>query len=699
MQNLKLNHGVTRENNGFFHTDGKNLLDGQNNQITLRGTNLGGWLQQEGWMSPLGAGGIDKNFFTSVSASSQNDDHAPELAIDETNNAGIITGNLNTFWQSAVSQGDKNIEFKIMFDRRRAFNSIVLETGPNNTSEYIRGCFLQVSDDNTNWSEVTDVSIDESKVTAGIIKISFNEQKAVYISIKPQCTDTVSVHWTIADLNVCVSDEFTVRNNLIRRFGEASTNGLYAAFHDNWITEQDIQNFSDMNMNFIRVPVYWMDFALSDGTIRTDAASGFQKLDWVITQCAAKNIRVLIDMHGAPGGANGWASSGQAGPIPTELFEGDLQTVAWNQQLLVAIWTELATRYKNNPNVCAYGLLNEPVLGSPETEAQLDLKYGLFDRLYNTIRSIDVNHIVIFEEFGDWSIAENRPERAGWDNYMFEKHPYDMDNWNNWWSQNSLVNAQVNTLSAVQNTWNIPLLVGEFCLYSFVDVWDDFMSRLNQNGISWSNWTYKVDGTETESGGGNWGYYNTFTGVIPDILHDSFNDILQAWTDIKTIDRFTVNKGLINTVTKRADGSVSPGIETLNIDGATATAGNYSSYPDDDIQNIFDGAPETRWTTGSPQTAGMWLQVDLGEQTAFDMINLDAGNWTDYPQKYKVSVSNDGVNFSDIAVDTSVIGFGKKIIIVASTTQNARYIKITLLDGKSSWWSVAIFQLMRRIAL
>jgi hypothetical protein len=49
-----------------------------------------------------------------------------------------------------------------------------------------------------------------------------------------------------------------------------------------------------------------------------------------------------------------------------------------------------------------------------------------------------------------------------------------------------------------------------------------------------------------------------------------------------------------------------------------------------------------------------------------------------------------------IEIDTSNIGFGQKIVIVASVTQNARYIRITLLEGKADWWSVAIFHLMKR---
>jgi hypothetical protein len=383
---LNLTTGTSKVANGFVHTEGKYIIDGQGNPITFRGTNFGGLLQQEGWMTPLGSGGINKNYFESASANSQYGNNSADLSIDEVNNSGIITGNLNTFWQSADIQGDKNIAFKIAFNRNRTFSGIVLETGPGNTIEYLRGCILQVSNDNEAWRDVTGITIDDSKSNIGIIIISFGEQMARYISIKCENTGPDTVYWTIADLNVCVSDEFTVRNNLNRRFGETATNQLYAAFQNNWITAQDIANIAAMNMNFVRVPVYWMDFALSDGTIRTDSASGFAKLDWIINQCAENGMYVLIDFHGAPGGANGWASSGQAGPIPTELFEGNPNVVAWNQQLLIAIWTELATRYKDNPTVGAYGLLNEPVLGFPETIGQLDIKYGLFNTLYNTVR-------------------------------------------------------------------------------------------------------------------------------------------------------------------------------------------------------------------------------------------------------------------------------------------------------------------------
>lgn len=40
----------------MLHTSGKYIYNEENEQITLRGTNLGGWMMQEGWMTPLGSG-------------------------------------------------------------------------------------------------------------------------------------------------------------------------------------------------------------------------------------------------------------------------------------------------------------------------------------------------------------------------------------------------------------------------------------------------------------------------------------------------------------------------------------------------------------------------------------------------------------------------------------------------------------------
>jgi len=249
------------------------------------------------------------------------------------------------------------------------------------------------------WFSADNITVDESKVSEGIITIKTGEQFAKYIALRPGRASENGQIWTVANISLCMTDEYTVRNHLIRRFGETRTNEMIAAFQNSYITESDIQNIANMNMNLIRVPVYWMDFALNDGTLRTDPNSGFAKLDWLLEVCREKGIYVLIDFHGAPGGVNCWASCGQASTIPTELYAGNPSTVAWNQSVVLNIWRALANRYKDNSTVAAYGLLNEPVLNFNTNPAYENLKYGFYDKVYDAVRAIDTNHIVIFEEF------------------------------------------------------------------------------------------------------------------------------------------------------------------------------------------------------------------------------------------------------------------------------------------------------------
>lgn len=682
----------------MLHTEGNKIVNAEGEQITLRGTNLGGWLMQEGWLSPLGNGEIDHAYITEIIATCSNGEHTAEKAFDTITQNGLTTNNMTTYWQSDRAQDNDNMELKIVLDKARTFNSIVVETDPDHTGDYLRGGIVWISTDgSSDWRQVTDITIDDSRKSEGIITIETGEQTAKYISVKPSEASEYGQYWAVGNISLCMSDEYTVRNHLIRRFGETAANELIAEFQNNWITAQDIQNIANMNMNFIRVPVYWMDFALSDGTIRTDSNSGFAKLDWLLNLCRQYGIYVLIDFHGAPGGANGWASSGQAGTIPTELFVGDAAAVGWNRQVTLNIWTALATRYKDNPTVAAYGLLNEPVL-SFSADGHLDgTKYWFYNEIYNTVRAIDQNHIVIFEEFNDWSIAENRPERQNWTNYMFEKHPYDMANATSWDAQKTLANNTVSTLSSIQNSWNIPLLVGEFCLYYFTDVWDDFLSDLNEANISWTNWAYKVRGTKFESGGGNWGYYNTYTGSDPDLMHDTYDEIKSIWQNTRTETAFSANQPLINTVSARANGSTNYPYVALDRSNWTVTATHSSADPYNPIECMVDGDANTRWSTGTGQAAGQSITINFGQSENFDKIEMIHDN-SDYPGGYKMEISSDGINYTQLVLNNVDIGYGAKMVLIPSTPQTAQYVRISITDTSRSsyWWSITELNILWR---
>lgn len=367
---------------------------------------------------------------------------------------------------------------------------------------------------------------------------------------------------------------------------------------------------------------------------------------------------------------------------------GRLVIPAWNRQVTLNIWSAIASRYKDNPCVAAYGLLNEPVLGFSADDHLDGTKYWFYNEIYNTVRAIDQNHIVIFEEFNDWSIAENRPERQNWTNYMFEKHPYDMSNATSWDSQKALADNTVSSLSNIQNSWNIPVLVGEFCLYYFTDIWDDFLSDLNAAHISWTNWSYKVRGTKFESGGGNWGYYNTYTGTDPDLMHDSYDQIASIWRSTSTAASFSANQPLINTVSARANGSTNYPYVALDRTNWSISASSYSTSPWNPVEYMIDGDNSTRWSTGAGQTTGQYITVNFGKIENFDKIEMlcDGG---DYPGAYKVEISNEGTNFTQVSLNNVDIGFGSKMVLIPTAPQSAQYVRISLTGDKpDNWWSI-----------
>ena len=170
----------------MLHTEGNKIVNADGEQITLRGTNLGGWLMQEGWLSPLGNGEIDHVYITEIVASCSNGDHTAEKAFDTITQNGLTTNNMTTYWQSNMAQANDNMELKIVLDKARTFNSIVVETDPDHTGDYLRGGLVWISTDGvSDWHQVTDIEIDDSRKSEGIIILNTGEQTAKYISVKP----------------------------------------------------------------------------------------------------------------------------------------------------------------------------------------------------------------------------------------------------------------------------------------------------------------------------------------------------------------------------------------------------------------------------------------------------------------------------------------------------------------------------------
>jgi hypothetical protein len=210
--------------------------------------------------------------------------------------------------------------------------------------------------------------------------------------------------------NQAINDQCTLQTVLDQRFGFQERERLIKLYRDNWITNRDWDLIPQFGLNLVRLPFIWslIEDERNPRHVRPDA---WHFLDTAIAQAKARGLYVILDLHGAVGAQGTEHHSGCAG-----------QNLYWTtpayQERTDWLWRQIAARYKNNPVVAGYGLLNEP-WGS--TDVQLA---EVSRKLYASIREIDPHHIIILADHPKGIGAYGKPGDQGMHNVVFETHPY-----------------------------------------------------------------------------------------------------------------------------------------------------------------------------------------------------------------------------------------------------------------------------------
>lgn len=585
--------------------------------------------------------------------------------------ANAADGNESSRWSTGVAQAPGQW-FEGDMGASETFNQIQLDNSVD-TGDYPRGYTVQVSSDNTNWTQVASGS-----GYAGATPINFPAVRARYFKIT--LTGSSTSFWSIDELSVSLNnDDNDMELSYQNRFGTSTTQNILNANQSSWVTSSDIANIAAMGFNMIRVPIGWRDLLNDDGTWKTNA---FSAIDWVVQQAAAHNLYVLLDLHTLPGGDCPWESCGRIG-LNTNEFWNNSTYQSWVNN----IWQTMAARYAGNAAVAGYDLMNEPILSYNETAAQISQKSAFYNTLYNTVRAVDADHLVMMEAFFDTTKVDP-PSTYGWTNVAYELHPYNMGNGLNHDAQMSTVQQQLTAAAANQAdpNWSVPLLFGEYEWYKYDDVWDTWMSGLNALHVSWTNWNYKVTGGNDTGGGGYWGFYNTDNNPVPVINNDSSATIISKLGNFATTS-FQANTPLINDVKQFSGGADWMQPVALSETGWTATASSTDSG--DTPANAIDWNSATRWSTGVAQAPGQWFEVDMGSPRYFDQISMEtqSSNQFDYPRCYQIQVSNDNTTWTTVRSDQ---GFGWKEVL-SFPAQYARYVRVNQTCTATNWWTIAEF--------
>jgi glucan 1,3-beta-glucosidase len=177
---------------------------------------------------------------------------------------------------------------------------------------------------------------------------------------------------------------------------------------DTFITADDFRWIKNCGLNAVRLPVgYW---ALEAPKPYVECSS---YIDFALDQCQQNDLKLLLDLHGAPGSQNGWDHSGRAGALN---WPKDPKNV----QETIRVLGSFAQKYGKHPALYGIEMLNEP-----RPEVPLNILQQFYQDGYTRMRKYlnpDVA-VVIHDSFRPLS-WENFMQQPAYSNVILDTHLY-----------------------------------------------------------------------------------------------------------------------------------------------------------------------------------------------------------------------------------------------------------------------------------
>jgi endoglucanase len=253
--------------------------------------------------------------------------------------------------------------------------------------------------------------------------------------------------------------------------GEDDARKFWQTYRENYITRADIKFIKQAGFNSIRVPFSYRLFVSDSGGPKLEGP-GYEPLDRLVDWCRSESLYVILDMHAAPGGQTGDNIDDSWGyPF---LFESNE-----SQQLTVDLWRKIAARYRNEPVVIGYDLLNEPIATYFDAASLNPKLEPLYRKIVASIREVDRNHVIFLggaQWDGNFKIFGPPFDR----NVVYTFHKY-------WFQVNEDAIAEY---LAFREKYNVPVWLGESG--ENTDEWiNSFRRLLEAHNVGWCFWPYK----------------------------------------------------------------------------------------------------------------------------------------------------------------------------------------------------------------
>lgn len=239
-----------------------------------------------------------------------------------------------------------------------------------------------------------------------------------WLVLEPWITPSIFAQF---DASQGIVDEYTLGEKL----GEDKAMEILRPHWDNWVGFEDFQRIADAGFNLVRIPVgFWAYDTF--GTPYVQGAAPY--IDAAIDWARGTGLKVLIDLHGAPGSQNGYDNSGQRMDTPT-WTQGD--TLDQTLSVLQTIADKYAqTEYQDV--IAGIQLLNEPA------GYTLDLNtIKQFNRDgYGKVRAVSDTTVVLHDAFqnpssynGYMTPSDNNVQNVALDHHEYQVFDNGMIQW------------------------------------------------------------------------------------------------------------------------------------------------------------------------------------------------------------------------------------------------------------------------------
>lgn len=262
---------------------------------------------------------------------------------------------------------------------------------------------------------------------------------------------------------------------------------------ETWITKADILWLKSLGINVVRIPIPWWLFP-EQFPSDIPYISPLHYIDKAMDFIEEAGLKVMLDLHTAPGSQNGFDNGGIDGVMTWHLDPKNIDVT-------IEVLARIAERYKDHPALHSLQVLNEP-----HVSIDIEVIEDFYVRSYQRLRGIlNPSTPIVFHDAFRFMHWESFFEEKKWDNVILDTHVYQcfdpsFDKMDAFTFLNYPFIVQ-ERLEKMEKT--IPVVVGEWSLgagrFHFDNTREEFEKQFARNQFKafsnisgWIFWAYKI---------------------------------------------------------------------------------------------------------------------------------------------------------------------------------------------------------------